>query len=239
VRLERQYDVNFWDVSSVVHYVSPEIAYEYAPRVEESKIPTFDEANSIFHTNRIRYGIQSFLLTNKESSTKEWARVKIFQYYRIGEQKVPFFENGLPGPVGTDEGFSDVYMDFELTPHRYIDLSYTMAASPDDGSVRQHDAVLSLHTFTGQSVGIEYRYRENTGVDEIIGSLNWDIRPWLSLGTYHNYSFAKHDMFKQGYSITYRQNCWAVSVSYEREGEDRRFFVSVNLLGLGQIAHVK
>jgi len=81
---------------------------------------------------------------------------------------------------------------------------------------------------------MEYRYRENASVDEIIASLNWDVRPWLSLGTYHNYSFARHDMFKQGYSVTYRRNCWSLSVSYEREGEDRRFFVSVNLLGLGQ-----
>jgi LPS-assembly protein len=175
-------------------------------------------------------------MANRGNSSEEWARVKVFQYYRVGEQRVPFFEGGLPGPVGKDKGVSDVYADIELTPHRYIDLSYTMAASPDDGSVRQHDAVLSLHTFTGQSIGIEYRYRENTGVDEIIGSLAWDIRPWLSLATYHNYSFAKDEMFKQGYTVTYRRNCWSVSLSYEREGGDRRFFVSVNLLGLGQVA---
>ncbi|MGC8718988.1 MAG: LPS-assembly protein LptD [Thermodesulforhabdaceae bacterium] len=236
VRLEREYDVNFWNVASVVHNISPFVAYEYAPKVEEKNIPAFDESNSLFYTNRIRYGVQSFLMANRGNSSEEWARVKVFQYYRVGEQRVPFFEGGLPGPVGKDKGVSDVYADIELTPHRYIDLSYTMAASPDDGSVRQHDAVLSLHTFTGQSIGIEYRYRENTGVDEIIGSLAWDIRPWLSLATYHNYSFAKDEMFKQGYTVTYRRNCWSVSLSYEREGGDRRFFVSVNLLGLGQVA---
>jgi LPS-assembly protein len=234
IRMERRYDLGFFSLSSVTHSLSPEIAYEYAPKVNEKKVPSFDESTSIFYTNRIRYGIQSFVMANKENSSEEWGRVNIFQYYRIGEQKVPFFENGLSSPITRDSGFSDVYVDVEFTPHKYLDLSYTVAASPDDASIRQHDAMLAIQTFTGQRLGMEYRYRENAGVDELVASLNWDVRPWLSLGTYHNYSFARHDMFKQGYSVTYRRNCWSLSVSYEREGEDRRFFVSVNLLGLGQ-----
>ncbi|MEJ5301497.1 MAG: LPS assembly protein LptD [Thermodesulforhabdaceae bacterium] len=234
VKLERSYALDIWGIPSVTHTVSPEIAYEYAPKVNEKSVPSFDESKSIFYTNRIRYGIQSFLTANKNNSSEEWGRVNIFQYYRIGNQKVPFFENGLSSPFEKGEGFSDVYLDVEFTPHRYVDLSYTMAAAPEVPSVRQHDVLLSIQTFTGQRLGMEYRYRENTSVDELIAYLNWDVRPWLSLGTYHDYSFARHDMFKHGYSVTYRRDCWALSVSYELEGEDRRFFVSINLLGLGQ-----
>lgn len=236
VRLERQYDLASGSPSSLLHSISPEIGYEYAPKVEERKVPSFDEISSVFYTNRIRYGIQSFLVANTAASSEEWARFRLFQYYRIGDQRVPLFENGFPSPIGQESGFSDVYFDVEFTPHRYIDLYYSMATSPGSLSVRQHDATLSINTFTGQSLGIEYRYREDASVDEIIGSLSWNVRPWLSIGTYHNYSFAKHDMFKQGYSVTYRRNCWAITASYEREGDDRRVFFSINLVGLGQIS---
>lgn len=235
LRLEREYSLNFWGMSSVIHNIGPELGYEYAPKVEEKRIPSFDELSNVFYTNRLRYGVRSFLTADTEHSSIELARLKLFQYYLIGEQKIPFSENGFTSPVTGGNGFSDVYLDVEFTPHKYVDISYSIAASPDDLSFKQHDAILAVNTLTGQRLGIEYRYRENSGVDEIIGSFNWDIRPWLSLGTYHNYSFARHELFKQGYSVTYRRSCWTFTASYELEGEDRRFFVSVNFLGLGQV----
>ncbi|MCX7823245.1 MAG: LPS assembly protein LptD [Syntrophobacterales bacterium] len=235
MRLERQYNLNLWGTSSISHSISPEIGYEYAPEVGEGKVPSFDESSSVFYTNRIRYGVRSSLVANKEASNEEWARLRLFQYYRIGDQRVPLFENGFPSVTTVGNGFSDIYLDLEFAPHKYVDLSYSVATSPKDLLMRQHDIILSIRTFTGKTLGIEYRYRENSGVDEVIGSLNWDLRPWLSLGTYHNYSFAKQDMFKQGYSLTYRHGCWSLTASYEREGGDRRFFVTVNLVGLGQI----
>ncbi len=233
VRMERRYEVQMGGMRSLLHSVSPEVRYEYVPKVDEGEIPSFDQFQSPYHTHRVRYGLTSFITATYDSSVQEWGRVSLFQYYRFGEQRVSFFENGLESPTTMDNGFSDMYLDLNVTPLWYLDLAYTMAISPHDASVRQHDAMFAFHTLTGQWLNLDYRYREGAKIDEIIASFQWDLRPWLSVATYHNYSFAKDEMFKHGYSVTYRRDCWAMTLSYEREGEDQRFFVSVNLLGLG------
>ena len=59
--------------------------------------------------------------------------------------------------------------------------------------------------------------------------------PSVYLNTYHDYSLKKQELFSQGYGIRYVHGCWGIGFIYEREADDNRFLVSINLLGLGTI----
>ncbi len=225
LELERDYDFG-------VHRISPEIKYEYVSKMKEDVIPSFDLPSSPFYTNRFRYGFNSSFSLDKNGSFYEIARVDLFQYYRLDEQRVSFFEEGFENNLVFESGFSDVYVDLNLSPS-YVSLGYNMAISSKDGSVSQQDIKLSFNPSNNYSLGVSYRQRDIADINEIITTLNWNVKPWLSLGFYHDYRLSDKDMVKQTYTVTYRRECWFLTLSYEREGEENRFFVSVNLMGLG------
>ncbi len=245
-QFERVYRFDLWNVTAIKHAIRPEIAYEYTPDIDQSDIPRFDVQDVVPERNRIRYGFTTFTTVKKSfgsgngstaTTYEEWLRLKVFQYYQFSEQPMDIPEDPLSYDFfwkTEDKGFSDVYLELDITPHRFVELSYDLTVSPDEDFVRRHDASLMVNMPSGQMIRLDYRYREETTTDEFIADFSWNVTPWLTLSTYHDYSFDKGEMFKQGYGITYRRNCWAISLSYEKEGSDRRFFVGLNLLGLGQ-----
>ncbi len=250
-QLERLYDLKLWNVISLKHTVRPEIAYEFTPDIDQEDIPFFDKYDFLPKRNRVRYGFTTFATVKKTFGTngsdsrlanvsyEEWLRLKIFQYYQFTKQSIDTPEDPLSYDTFRNkegDGFSDVYLELDITPHRFVELSYDLTLSPDEDFVRRHDASLMVNMPSGQTIKLDYRYREETTTDEFISDFSWNITPWLTVSMYHDYSFDKGEMFKQGYGITYRRNCWAISLSYEKEGNDRRFFVGLNLLGIGQTA---
>lgn len=248
MEMNRAYDFHLWDVTAVQHTIRPHIEYQYAPDVDQDDIPEFDRWDIVNHRNRLRYGITSVNTVKKEhqgsgrngtiTSYQEWLRLNVFQYYAFGEQKQEFMENIFERfkDMKEDDGFSDLFLELDITPSRYITLSYDSTVSPDKDMFTRHDLMVFINNIlSGQTIGIDYRYREDSKAEEIIGTLQWTVVPWLTIYTYHDYSFEKKEMFDQTYGITYRKNCWAVNLVYEKEGEDQGFYVSFNLLGFGQV----
>jgi len=245
MQMERDFVLSLGSVSKLKHVIIPELSYEFTPDIGQDEVPFFDRFDYVPHHNRIRYGFSSFVTaektfkgdSSKVTTYEEWLRLKMFQYYQFGEQADYITEDPVAyefTQMEEDNGFSDVYVELDVTPHRYIELSYDLAVSPEEDFIRRHDIMLAINTITGQTARFDYRYREESTTDEFIADFSWNVAPWLTVSMYHDYSFDRGEMLKQGYGVIYRRNCWAVTVSYEKEGEDRRFFVGVNLVGLGQ-----
>lgn len=244
--LNKTYSLNIGNITSVKHTLRPTLEYLYVPDISQKDIPEFDLLDVVHRKNLFRYGLSSIATVKKEqqistvdtkvTSYEEWLRINLFQYYAFGEQYLQFKENlfDTDNEMEKDKGFSDLFIELDLTPHRYIELSYYTSISPDEDLFTRHDVMLSVNMPMGQTIGIDYRYREGSTTDEVISSFNWNVVPWLTISMYHDYSLDREEVLKQTYGITYRRNCWSVSLSYEKEGKDRRFFVGLNLLGLGQ-----
>jgi len=236
-RLERVYRPS--DTFAVQHVIRPDVFYTYIPDIDQNDLPLFDSLDRISRQNTVIYGFSSFFTTKKTGSTgtkepwtayREWARVGLHQAYLVdADIEKP--------PIETEPGkrFSDLQLAVDITPERYLTLSYDATYSPSQTRTTLHDLSLWLNSHRGDWAQVTYRYREDPSVDELIGSAAVQVHPRLSLYALYDYSFEKQDSFKQAYGVQYRHGCWGIRVSYREEAEDREITLALVLVGLGQI----
>lgn len=256
-RLNRVYSIGGKDGFSLQHAVRPEIVYEYIDKVDQDDIPKFDASDEIVPRHDIRYGVSSFftskrVVKNAEgvSTThyRELARLRVSQAYNIRTEPLPESltesDSGEDFPTGSDfawdafnieNRFSDVRFELDITPDRYLYLSYDVDISPYESSATRHELYMNLDSGLGHSLGVSYRFHRDSVIEELISNLKLNIFSNVSFVAYHDYSFDRKEMFKQGYGMNYQRGCWGIRLGYDKEAEDQRVTLSFDLLGLGSI----
>ncbi len=261
-RLNRVYPFKVWNYVAMQHGIRPEIVYEYQPDVKQGDLPQFDRLDDIEERHGITYGLSNFLIAkgvqsdgqgNQVASYRELARLQIFQTLNIREARTsdsdfsnPKFDDFLVSDEDEDEDdgsdrpalekkrFSPVNLLLDVFPGRYLTVTYDTQFSPDEGAINRHDLYATLDSGTGYYVRAGYQFFKDTVVDEMIIEAGVKVLSSIFLTTYHDYSFDKDELFKQGYGLKYQHGCWGVGLTYQREGEDNRLAFSIDLLGLGQ-----
>lgn len=252
-RLNRTYSVNFWNYTALQHSIRPEIIYEYQPNVDQDDLPQFDSLDDIEERHGITYGFSNFLTAksvykdaqgNTVTSYREFARLQILQTLNIRKAYNDEFDFSTAQESDTDDGetevseaekkrFSPVNVLLDVFPGRYLTLTYDTQFSPDEGVVNKHDFYATFDTGRGYYVRAGYQFYRDTVVDEFIVESGVRVLPNLFVNTYHDYSFDKGELFKQGYGLKYQHGCWGVGLTYEKEGSDQSFAFTIDLLGLG------
>ncbi len=224
---------------AVQHVVRPEVRYVYVPDVDQEDLPRFDGLDRIPKQNTIYYGVSTFLTLKKEVQPEQGEPYSV--YHEMGRLRLSqayLVEEDVQEPlIGTKPGkrFSDISLELDLTPEKYLNLSYDLLLSPHDQRATLHDLTLGIRTPRNDSLHITYRYREDTTIDEIIAGFRVKVLPQLTFSTYYDYSFDQDETFKQTYSLNYRHGCWGIRFSYREEAEDREFSFALTLVGLGEL----
>lgn len=164
------------------------------------------------------------------TSYREVTRLQLLQQYNI--EQPPLDEEFNPDPRS---GFANLFFRLDVMPKRYLGLTYNAVLMPDEGRAKQHDFFVSLDSGHGQTFRVGYQYRHDFPIDEVIAEIGLKILPGITLNTYHDYSVRKQELYSQGYGIHYTHGCWGIGFIFEREADENRFLVSLNLLGLGTI----
>ncbi|MBC7359153.1 MAG: LPS-assembly protein LptD [Desulfacinum sp.] len=235
-RLERVYR---FPSAAVQHVIRPEVLYTLVPDVDQDDLPSFDGVDRISKQHAIRYGFSSFWVVKKEvqpeegephSTYREWARLKVSQAYLLDE-------NVTDPLIETKEGerFSDIDMEVDFTPGRYVTLSYDLLYSPHDQTPTLHDLSLGFRSDRDDALRLTYRYRQDTTIDELIATFHLKILPNLTFSSYYDYSFDKQEVFEQTYSLAYRHGCWGLRFGYREEAEEREITFALMLVGLGEV----
>lgn len=243
-RLNRVFDVKFWDYAAFQHAFRPELVYRYVPEVDQDDLPQFDEFDWISKENSIRYGFSTFLTGKKLSALDgqpttmyhEMARLQVYQTYQL-ESTVWHVSNEdfSEIPDDSEHRLSDLNMKLDLTPGRYLTLSYDVGVSPYQDTLSSQNLSMLLNSTGGHWVQVNYRYLDNTEVDELITRFRVQLRSNIYFDVYHDYSFDKQELFRQAYGLTYTKGCWGLQLAYREQGEKQWVTLAFNLRGLGHI----
>jgi hypothetical protein len=98
---------------------------------------------------------------------------------------------------------------------------------------------MTLDSGKGQILRIDYQERQDLQINEITTEVYLQTYKNIYLNTYHDYSIDLGLLYKQGYGIRYLRGCWGLGVAFEREGNDNRVLVSLDLLGLGALGNMR
>jgi LPS-assembly protein len=239
-RVNRVYPVQFGNTVALQHSLRPEVLYEYVPDPLEGQVPLFDRLDSNPRMNRVEYGLSTFLTSKsvtkdtageETSAYLEMARLKIFQGYNI--EKTSSDVKAILLDTARERGFTDLGLRLDLTPKKFVTFSYDLDVSLDQGMASVHDVYLTYKSGRGDIFRVDYQYRADSVIDELITRLNVAVLPNLRFITYLDYSFDQQELFAQGYGFRYDHGCWALGVAYENKDNDHRVALTVNLLGLG------
>lgn len=250
-RLNRVYPFKVWNYVALQHGIRPEIRYKYQPVVKQGDLPQFDGLDDIEERHGITYGFSNFLIAkevrkdakgNQVPSYRELARLQISQTLNIREASTNDSDYYVSSSDNSDETdsselekkrFSPVSLLLDVFPGKYLTLTYDTRYSPDEGAINRHDLYATLDSGTGYYLRAGYQFYRDTVVDEVIMEAGVKVLSNIFLTTYHDYSFDKEELFKQAYGLRYQHGCWALGMTYQKEGEDNRFAFSIDLLGLG------
>ena len=239
-RLNRVYPLSWGDYTAFQHAFRPEIRYVYSGEgSNQDKLPQFDRLDQNQFQHSLSYGFTNFFTSkrmdidpegNPVPFIHEFARVRLFQAFNIEPlpEDIRFFPE-------TGRGFTTVGMRTDLMPLKFLTLTHASLLYSTNREDISHEFYLTLNSGKGHVASLNYHYREEKPVDELIYTMNLMITPSLYLSTYHNYSFEQKEMFLQGYGVQYLGGCWGIGLRYEKERDDHRIAFSINLLGLGPI----
>jgi len=222
------------------HTLRPDILYEYRPEEDQSKLPSFDATDRINSRNRLTYSLTNFFTARLDKGQDQvqyidFARFKLSQHYDISQPK----EGGADPSTTRERPFSNVFMQLDLTPRRYITMTYKNELSLYDEEFKSHNLLAKLWDNRGDSLHIDYQRAVDrdgkTLLDEIDAKLGLKLWEGVSLNLRMDYRIDTNEKIQNEYNLIIERQCWGISFSYVDKPDDQRFAVGIKLYGVGEL----
>ncbi|SPF45001.1 Organic solvent tolerance protein [Syntrophobacter sp. SbD1] len=242
-RLNREFNVDFWNLVALQNAIRPEISYEYATQTASGPVAQIDQLDANQSRNGIRYGFSTFFTGKEllpspsgESSPTyiELARFRVFQFFNV--QAPPIEDPMFDTDNIMKQGFSPIGFRLDVKPRKYVTVSYDLDLDLSTaGQQRAQDFSLTYDSTVGHIVTVTYAQVPNLAVNEITVATYLKTYKDFYINTYHDYALDAGLMFTQGYGVRYIRGCWGVGLGYERTGGDNRVALTLDLMGIGSI----
>ena len=244
-QVSRIFDTSMFNWEKIRHEIKPEFKYSYIPNVKQDNIPDYVTAltpaidrNEALGTTNItgKQNAVGWSLTNTfiakvkndkdESKYLEFLRLKLFQNYDINEAK-----RGMEGYTTERRPLSDLGIEFDLSPHKYLSFSARNKLSMY-GGWNQTNYGLHVSDWRGDKLTVGYRYTRDS-IEQINVSVHAVITKNIegifvsSLDKFHSRTI------ENTVGVIYRSQCWAVGFDYTKTDTDDRFMLKLALSGLG------
>jgi LPS-assembly protein len=240
----RIFDVKGTTWTKTKHTLRPNILYEYRPEeASQRKLPFFDATDRINSRNRLTYGLINFFTARLDKGENkvqylDFARFELRQHYDISQPK------GGEEDLSTTRKrpFSNLFMQLDLTPRRYISLTYKNQLSVYDQEFKQHNLLATLWDERGDRLQVDYQRQLDrdgkTVLDEIDAKLGLKLWEGVSLNLRADYRLDTHEKIKNEYNLIIERQCWGISFSYVDQPDDKRFVMGIRLYGVGELKAV-
>ena len=247
-QLSRVFDVNISGWEKVRHEIKPEIIYSYIPYVNIDNVPDYYwPASSMFQMpgtipfttlsgdtlkeqNAVAWSLtNTFTAKIKDEhgaySYLEFLRLKLYQTYDIHEAN-----KSMEGVTEGRRPFSDMGIEVDLTPHKYLSFMARNIYNVYDGW-KQTNYDLNVRDWRGDMMTVGYRYTADS-IEEINFYLKAVITKNID-GTF----ISRHDLFnsrtiENTVGLFYHKQCWGMGFDLTETDDDVRFLFKVSLAGL-------
>jgi LPS-assembly protein len=242
-QFSRIFGINVLNWEKIRHEIKPEIKYSYIPDVKQDNIPDFiptltpavdrialSEENIIGEQNALAWSITNTFTAklrdeNGGYSYLDFLRLKVFQSYDNNEAKRNMAVFG-----GEKRPFSDIGIEFDLSPHKYLSFTARNKYSIYDGW-RETNYDLHISDSRGDRVTVGYRYTLGS-----IEQINVSIKAVLTKNIEGVFISARDQFHSRTVENTvgliYRSQCWAVGVDFTKTDTDSRIMLKFQLPGL-------
>ncbi len=234
---------DLFKVTKWMHTIEPVISYTYIPRVNQSRLPVFDDVDQIPFTNQITYGVTQRLLGKGEGANSgpvEYGKLMIYQSYSLEN---PSFLNPLfTDPEGKKRSFSNIRGELWWNFRPYLWAHWDAELNPSRGSFDAFDFSIIAKDKRNDVVSVQYR-NTRSAIREVnlIGRVK-TIDPIYLFGAYY-YNLLAGTWVQGIFGAEYQDQCWSVGFMIEDrnrspDGTQKRelkFHVYFTLLNIGSV----
>jgi LPS-assembly protein len=250
-QLSRVFDFGIFNWEKIRHEIKPQIIYSYIPNVKQDNLPDYITAltpaidinptaalttNVTAEQNAVAWSLTNTFtarLKDEKGATSylEFLRLKLFQMYDINEAK-----KGMEGITTERRPLSDIGIEFDLAPHKYLSFAARNYYSIYNGW-KQTNYDLNLSDWRGDKLTVGYRYTIDS-IEEINLSLKAMITKNIEGIIVSRYDQFNSRIVEDTVGVVYRAQCWTLGFELTRTTDvnnitDDRFLVKLSLTGLG------
>ena len=210
---------------------------DYLPRLSSMLDPftalDSDDVDALREENAVGWALTNAITTRHRSEAgdltyNEMLRFKLFQTFDINEAKR---NTTWSGPKRRP--FSDIGIEFDFRPHRYVSFAARNRYSPYNGW-KEMNYDLGLNDWRGDSLIFGYRYTRDT-VESINADLKAAITERLSARLVLSYDRLRRRNIESTVGFMYNHQCWGLGADYTKTHDDQRVMIKISLAGLGML----
>jgi LPS-assembly protein len=231
-----------FNVGKWMHTIEPTVSYTYIPRVNQDKIPFFDEVDRISYTNAVTYGFITRLLgkpwqETREHRPQEFFKFQVTQSYSFGD---PFSLD----EEGKRRDFSNIQGQLWANFSPYVNARADVEFNPYDINFPRVNGLISVRDRRNDAILFEYLETKDQ-----IKQANVFARIKVVEG-FHVYGGIRYNLLyntavENDYGAEYQAQCWTLGVLVQDikpspDGSVKgewKFQFYLNLLNLGAVGH--
>jgi LPS-assembly protein len=245
------------------HSIEPEITYHYVTGVNDfSRIPRFDQDDTLVDTNQVEYGIVQRLFLKKGKGSAEQ-----FAYWRVAQDHYfdPTFGGAIvPGqpnilapftaltPFSFANGirrWSPLVSDFRITPGGLYDFGWLTNVDPVTGRLAAIGLTSNVRPYKQLFVSFSDFDIRNTlqprfnqlGVRGGWGAMN---RRGFNVVYAVNYDLYQRYLLQQAFQVSYNGSCCGISFEYRRLAlgpvqSDNQFRIALLIANFGSFGTMR
>lgn len=212
--------------------VSPDGSYS-APVDGWERPNLYPESRTAAVGDRTRYGRQP---TDAAASTDrrvaDWSNLPIYDYDRFCRFYLEQTYDIAAAVEDDPRPFSDVYAELDFNLGNRLDIYSDASFDNYESRFSSYHVATSIRDRRGDRLWVEHAYRQNAS-ESINAALSVKLTNRLiARGQYERNLLTDEDISK-GIGFLYIAPCWSVDFSYAVEGEDEKFAIFINLMGIG------
>jgi LPS-assembly protein len=223
----RNYRTDTFGLGQLQSLIKPQVQYTFIPSTSFNEIPSVDPYDRIYKTNTMTYSLNHYLNSITPERVREVSLLEIRQTYGL---------SGNLGPsdiyTGSGSRFSDIDAKLTLYPTQHLQFTHQSAVSTSGGGislVRNGITHMIPKVYYGTLTHTYTRDLNNEAILDIGGrykvlDAKYQIR----------YSFTDAEWIDTLYQLSYRPQCWAVTLRLiqSTRPRDTRLTLSFDLLGI-------
>ena len=259
--IHRIFNMGGQETEKIRHGIKPELTYTYIPNVNQDNIPDF--VTLIPEQNTLTYAVTNTLVAKlKEkgsgSSYLEFLRLKLSQAYDFYEAKRGDKFDSTTGALIDKRPFSDVDIELDVKPFKYLSFSARNKYNPYSNSWDQTNYDLNMSDWRGDTATVGYRYTSahfstingiNASASNIpfspylytsapLEEIDLSLKAVITKSVDLIYVQRRDEFNKQTLENTigfkYHKQCWSIEVKYSETENDKSFTLAFSLYGLGK-----
>jgi len=225
------------------HEVTPSLTYTFIPYVDQTDLPYFDDTDRIAKENTLTWQLSQRLTSKQRVTAPGSSKAPSYTYREFGWLKISQAYHFSGKDEETENPFSNIMMDLELSPIPHLYLDSDIKWSPYGKGLFSHNSALSLKDNRQDSLYLQYRYNQedtennNDKTESIYTRVNLGLTPRLrGFLTYEKDLYAG-EIVEATTGVELNRSCWSMTVTYTDSSDDKSLGFLITLKGLGEFGN--